>query len=208
MTLVCAHGGARVAALENSHAALQAALASGCEVIETDVRADTDGRLVLAHDPVLGGGDGLQSVDALLALARGRVALDLDIKEPATIPAVAAAIANFPDCLMISSDFSEALTAISRIDPRIRTGLVVEPPYAGDPIAAARRCGADALLVEEPLLDDALLAAAELEVWVWTINERSALRRWLTEPRVACVITDDPALAMSLRPSSGDESAA
>ena len=48
--IVCAHRGASLRLPDNSIEAFEAAIASGCEMIETDVRADRQGRPVLSHD--------------------------------------------------------------------------------------------------------------------------------------------------------------
>ncbi len=45
-----AHGGAPYAALSNTAGAIEAAAALGVDVIEVDVRATADGRMVLWHD--------------------------------------------------------------------------------------------------------------------------------------------------------------
>jgi glycerophosphoryl diester phosphodiesterase len=44
-----------------------------------------------------------------------------------------------------------------------------------------------------------LLAAGSLPLWVWTVNQPARLTRWLSEPAVRGVITDDPATAIAVR---------
>lgn len=52
-TLIAAHRGFWRAAPENSLAALRAAIDEGADIVELDVRATSDGVLVLLHDPTL-----------------------------------------------------------------------------------------------------------------------------------------------------------
>src|SRR5581483_879272 len=108
--LIGAHRGASARAPENTLWAFRAALADGAELIELDVHLTRDGRLAVIHDETTGrttGVDGavaeltmaeLRALDAsrvkggawtgqsipelgeVLALARGRVALNVEIK--------------------------------------------------------------------------------------------------------------------------------
>jgi glycerophosphoryl diester phosphodiesterase len=43
------------------------------------------------------------------------------------------------------------------------------------------------------------LATRSLALWVWTVNQPARLTRWLSEPAVQGVITDDPATAVAVR---------
>jgi glycerophosphoryl diester phosphodiesterase len=100
---VAAHRGFSARHPENSIAGFEAAIAAGADYVETDVRMTADGVLVCSHDPDLGrvagvaakiaectaqaleaielaGGGRILRLDAVLALARGRVPLMLDVK--------------------------------------------------------------------------------------------------------------------------------
>ena len=79
---ICAHRGASRAHPENSLAAFATAIEMGADMIETDVRRTPRGKLVLHHDP-LGPRRprGLVELAELVALADGRVALDVELKE-------------------------------------------------------------------------------------------------------------------------------
>jgi glycerophosphoryl diester phosphodiesterase len=102
--LVVAHRGASVAQPENTLAAFEAAVATGAEILELDVRLSADGVPVVVHDPDVArstNGHGLvhemtlrelKELDAapgsaeiptlgeVLDLATGRVGIDLEIK--------------------------------------------------------------------------------------------------------------------------------
>ncbi len=82
-----AHRGAHERAPENSIEAYEAAIALGCDYIEIDLRTSQDGRLVIKHDPLKGDEGALPSFDDVLALAKGRIRIYLDVKQamPAAI---------------------------------------------------------------------------------------------------------------------------
>jgi glycerophosphoryl diester phosphodiesterase len=204
--LVCAHRGASLKLADNTMEAFVAAIASGCDVIETDVRMREDGTLVLAHDPwdVV---EGVVELEALVDLARGRIGLDLEIVEVGLERALVDAVDGFHEWLIVTSTFPEVLTEIHRLTTHIDTGLVVEAPYdgssfTGDPFALVDACGADIALVEDAIATPELVARAEAEnrpLWVWTVNDAPRLTELLSAPGVTGVITDDPALACELR---------
>jgi glycerophosphoryl diester phosphodiesterase len=204
MGLVCAHRGASARLPDNSLPAFAAAIASGCEVIETDVRLRSDGRLVLAHDTWDVTADAVD-LAALLDLARGRVGLDLEIVEFGLERQVLDEVDGFPDWVIVTSTFPEVLREVRRLSRSIDTGLVLEAPcdgseFAGDPFALAADCGASVTLVEDEIASPALLAGAGgRPLWVWTVNAAPRLASLLADPAVTGVITDEPALACELR---------
>jgi len=205
--LVCAHRGASRKLPDNSMEAFVAAIASGCDLIETDVRRRADdGALVLAHDTwdVVAG---VVELEALVDLARGRIGLDLEICEVGLERALVDAVDGFHEFLIVTSIFPEVLQEIHRLTTHIDTGLVVEAPFdgspfPGDPFALADECGAHIALVEDELATPELIARAEAEdrlLWVWTVNDAARITELLSAPGVTGVITDDPALACGLR---------
>src|SRR5437588_9396240 len=92
-----AHRGTWSAAPQNSLAALEGAIALGCDMVELDVRRTRDGRLVAVHDPRIQGTrvgtlDHAQLKSRLgprqapelvevLERATGRIKLDIELKE-------------------------------------------------------------------------------------------------------------------------------
>jgi glycerophosphoryl diester phosphodiesterase len=187
-------------------AAFVEAIASGCDVIETDVRLRADGTLVLAHDPwdIV---EGVVELEALVDLARGRIGLDLEIVEVGMERALVDAVDGFHEWLIVTSTFPVVLEEIHRLTTHIDTGLVIEAPYdgspfPGDPFALVDECGADIALVEDVLATPELVARAEADgrpLWVWTVNDAPRITELLSAPGVTGVITDDPELACELR---------
>jgi len=186
--------------------AFVAAIASGCDVIETDVRMRADGTLVLAHDTwdIV---EGVVELETLVDLARGRIGLDLEIVEIGLERPLVDAVDGFHEWLIVTSTFPAVLEEIHRLTTHIDTGLVIEAPYDGtpsrdDPFALVEACGADIALVEDVIATPELVARAEAEgrpLWVWTVNDAPRLTELLYAPGVTGVITDDPALACELR---------
>jgi glycerophosphoryl diester phosphodiesterase len=205
--LVCAHRGASLELRDNSVEAFVAAIASGCEAIETDVRLREDGTLVLAHDTWDVVDPDVVPLTTLLDLAHGQVGLDLEIVEFGLERALVDLIDGFPGWLIITSTFPEVLAEVAGLVPTVPTGLVVEAPYPGgphipDPFAAADACGARITLVEDELATPGLIARAGAEqrpFWVWTVNEPARTRELLAQPAVTGIITDDPASACAVR---------
>jgi glycerophosphoryl diester phosphodiesterase len=212
-TLICAHRGASRGLPDNSLRSFEAAIASGCELIESDVRADRRGGLVLAHDRVRVAASARSRgsvatativpdptpLQDLLELARGRIGLDLEIKEARVVPALLEAIAGWSGTLVLTSFDPAAIRAVREQDLSRTTGLIAGPMHIGNPLTDAVVCGADMLVLSERRATAKLLATRRLPIWVWTVNHPARLARWLAEPAVECVITDDPATAVAVR---------
>ncbi|MDQ2897430.1 MAG: glycerophosphodiester phosphodiesterase [Actinomycetota bacterium] len=205
--LVCAHRGASEELPDNSLAAFEAAIVAGAAAIETDVRADGQGRLVLAHDPLAPGQDPV-------TLAEGRIGLDLELKESEHAPALAAAVGGWTGWLLVTAFDPAAIAEVRRRDRRIRTGLLIEAPVTVHPVLAAQRSGANALLWADELATPTALRAcadAALSAWTWTVNAPFRLAERLSEDGLEGVITDVPGLAVALARSvsaNADESRA
>lgn len=224
--IVCAHRGASLQLPDNSIDAFEAAIESGCEMIETDVRADRQGRPMLSHDrlrPISPGSSERPrsrrssgrprprarrsrpgatvpvALESLLELSAGRIGLDLDIKEARVVPAVLDAIAGWNGVLLLTSFDPHVIRAVRGRDPSRATGLIAGPMHIGDPLSDALACDAQALVLAERRVTVKLLAAPSLPLWVWTVNQPARLTRWLSEPALQGVITDDPATAVAVR---------
>lgn len=228
-TLIIAHRGASADARENSIEAFDRAIAVGAEMIEFDVRRTRDDQLIAYHDAAVGEASigaltreeiGARSghvpplLDEVLDLARGRVGLDIELKETGYVDLVLSKVdTSFgPRDLVITSFLDTALAEVKRIRPDVETGLLLGVARPAKyvrtrfselfPAARARRCHADYIA---PHVDLARLgalrrgAAAGLEALVWTVNDAEGIGRCLADPRVAGVITDVPCLALQLR---------
>ncbi len=203
---------------ENTLEAFQRAIVLGAESIETDVRLRrADRALVLSHD----GGD-LSASPTLVALCDlvddTDVALNLDVKEIAVLPALLALVEDraLLDRVVLTGGSWSALVTARRAHPRLRVGLTIPRRSLGPvgrllrPLArflARRRYaattprlvthyGVDLVTVNHRLVSRALVDgvhAAGGEVWTWTVQSRAEAIR-VTLAGVDGLCGDDPAL--------------
>lgn len=217
--LVVAHRGAWGEFPQNSLQALAAAIDTGCEMAELDVRRTRDGHLVAVHDARVRGTpvsaldhEQLKArlapgqaplLEEMLELAEGRIELDIELKEDGYVQTVLLMLKQLnPAQYVLTSFLDEVLTAVRGITPLTRTGLLVGPGRARRLEARLTACGATFLAAHAGLARAGLLAWAAnrgLESYVWTVNDRRALRSLLTDNRVAAVITDRPDVALLIR---------
>jgi len=200
---ICAHRGASRRHPENTRAAFAAAVEMGADMIETDVRRTPRGRLVLHHDP-LGPRPprGLVDLAELVELADGRIALDVELKEPGYEADVLAVLEPRPAGLVVTSFLPEAVAAVRAVDPEVETGLIFRPGDRRDLAARAEACGARMVVAHSSVVRPEV--AAELRragrpLMVWTVNDRRRLAAVMAMPGVTHVVTDVPDVALTLR---------
>jgi glycerophosphoryl diester phosphodiesterase len=219
--------------------AFEAAIAAGADAVELDARRTADGVIVVHHSPVRRGTPVSRltlaelrrrcrveppTLEDVIATCAGRVALDIEIKEPgfeARVLDIALARLDRRRVL-ITSFHPEVVRTVGSLRTGVACGLLVGRHRFGRgreaqdlaPLVAARRCGADFLAPHQlwlalrphsrrrPLAGSALLAAATDEampVVVWTVNGTARLQQYLADPRIEGIITDLPGLAAQLR---------
>jgi glycerophosphoryl diester phosphodiesterase len=213
---VIAHRGSHgPSAPENTLAAFEAALTLGAEMIELDVRRTADGALVVFHDPIIRraaldtithaelcalSGLAVPQLPEVLDWARGRIAVDVELKEDGYVPEVAPLLEAFVAGggeLLVTSFTDPVLT---QLPPGLPRGLILTLTALGAP-GRARACGAGTLVVERKLATEPVLAAsaaAGLEILIWDYLPASD-GGLLADPRIAGVITDDVARTLALR---------
>ncbi len=217
--LIVAHRGAWGLAPQNSLEALEDAIAIGCDGIEIDVRRTGDGQIVLLHDARVR----LRTVNRLehhqvqartkvgqaplledvLKRAAGRILLDIELKEDGYVGAVMDAVQRHlkPDQYVVTSFNDRVLTQVKRHVPEARIGVLLAPRRHKDLEQRLRDTSADFIAPHVALTKTGLCAWAAahgLALWVWTVNDRLALRAALDDPRVAAIITDEPERALVL----------
>ena len=184
-------------------AAFAAAIEMGADMIETDVRRTSDGRIVLAHAPLRGDpGDGLPELAALVDLAAGRIALDVELKEAGYVADALALLDPRPPGLLVTSFLPEVVAEVRALEPAIETGLIFRPGDRRDLPGRAAEVGATTVVAHVNSLD-AALAGAMLEsgrpLMVWTVTKRRQLASVLETPGVTHVVTDVPDIALAIR---------
>lgn len=231
----CAHRGASGHAPENTLSALEFAVHLGANMAEIDAQQTADGQLVLCHDDTLNRtttGSGpvsartlpeLRALDAgswysphytgekiptlaeAMALARGRLALNIEIK-------VAGPTADLLDRLVAviaDQKFGEHCVVTSFDHALIDELVVRKPGFATGAIVGSGGLPEGVFKAQVDLLslDKTLVKAAEMEraaaagkaVHVWTVNETEEMDR-LLHLGVGGVITNFPDRFPATRP--------
>lgn len=243
------HRGAPALAPENTLRSFRAALAVGVDLIELDVLELRSGELVVAHsDDLLEVSHGAvhgsvrdRPLDDLRAVAPELPTLDdalaffvdeapgvgvhLDLKTPAAVPRIGAAVARFGllERTLVSSFNFRALRRLAQGRTAIRTGLTLPRPAFGitedGRLAPIARAGLHALHATMPALVDPLLAVSRATALVlhhtavgpatvrrahargaavvaWTVDDPEELRR-VDAAGVDAVVTNDPRIFAS-----------
>jgi glycerophosphoryl diester phosphodiesterase len=231
--MVAAHRGVAAGAAENTIAAFTNAIDVGADMIEFDVRRTRDGELIAFHNAVAGGAsvNGLTRdeiaaavgvrpplLTEVLRVCAGRTRLDVELKEDGYVADVMAVLrAGFDPAKLIVTSFLPAVVAHAKYAfPEVKTGLLVGdggsianlPARLRElyPIDLARRVGADYLAPHYRLAALGVLrraAAAGLPCLLWTVNSPALIRRYAADPRVAVIITDVAAEAVSIVERTG-----
>lgn len=226
--MVAAHRGVAAGAAENTLAAFTNAIDVGADMIEFDVRRTRAGELIAFHDPAVGGvpvgGLTQDEIEAaagvrppllaeVLRTCAGRIRLDVELKEDGYVADVMAVLrAGFDPSRLIVTSFLPAVVAQAKdAFPEAGTGLLVGeggpltnlPARLREvyPVAVARRVRADYLAPHYRLARFGVLrraAAAGLPCLLWTVNSPELIRRYAADPRIAAIITDVAAQAVSI----------
>ena len=138
----------------------------------------------------------------VIELCRGRIRLNIELKffgpERQLVQEVTRIVREQDfesDCLLTSLNY-EALQEAKRLDPRLRTGLIVAHAL-GD----VSRLEVDALAIRADFITDQLLRSAHShgkEVHAWTINDAPQVVK-LIKRGVNNIITSDPDMAVRVR---------
>lgn len=232
--LVFAHRGASRQCRENTMEAFEAALAAGADGIELDIRRTRDGVLVVHHNARVARntrrlanldyddnlrlaarrGYRIPTIEEVLHLCRGRVQLDIELKETGYESDVVDAVKREFDLAAVAftSFLDESVLAVKQADPKARTGLIVGlgPPRSlrsGRPVRLSRRIEhsrADCVVPNWKLVTRHFcdrMHRSGLPVYTWTVNRKTVARR-LVRLGVRVIITDVPGRIL---PVVGDE---
>jgi glycerophosphoryl diester phosphodiesterase len=164
--------------LISAHAGYPRWLDSGADFIEVDIRRDHSGVLVDSHDRPRPG-TRYAAYEEILRAAQQRIGLHIDLKETGfEIELVSRALERFaPDDVVVTPDFEESARTIKRHFPEVRVSpidfVIHDHSY---PISFDGR-----------------------PVWVWTVDDADAMRRYMADQRIECLITNRPDRALRLR---------
>ena len=230
--LIIAHRGAPSYAKENTIESFEKALILGADMIEFDVRRTKDNVLIAYHDEMIQGhsikdltykgisqmarnqGFGIPTVEEVLNWSRGKIRLDVELKEEGYEKEVVELLFGYfeKDQFVITSFNDASLRVIKERYPDIKTGLILGrgiPSYhiltRLQEFFSMQRCKkakADFLVAHLKLLRVGFLERAQRShqpVFVWTVNDEEMIWKLLHDRRVHAIITDKPDLAVSLR---------
>lgn len=209
---IIAHRGACFDAPENSLEAFEAAIVQGADRLELDIQVTADGHAVICHDPStarvgdrtleiafhsledvqqvhLANGEPIPTFAALCAVARGRIALDVELKSSSDH-----AVRSVLDTLeqhgllssaLITSFDAQVLRRLRLLGYDGRLGLLIgsrslnlkQRGYEAWPLRSMQWSGASELVIHHMLLHRVLLATLrrkEHPVLLWTAVEDEA----------------------------------
>lgn len=197
------------------------AAAEVADAVELDVRRCGDGKLVLSHDPVLGGfpvattpwaslsgvdlGDGHHPalLDEVLAALPG-TPVQMEVKnfpgEPGFEPDHRLALETAERARpgdVVTGFNPDSLAAVRRTYDNVTTGLCIPGGVAFDEgVNHCLHAGHEVLVAESSLITEEL--NVPVGVFAWTVNDLGWARE-LVERGVTGIITDDPGLISTLR---------
>ena len=231
MTEICGHRGARFEKHENTIASFNRALEIGADMVELDVRFTSDKKAVIHHDSDINGlsiskisleeakhaanlsGFKLATLDDVLSFARGKIKLDIEVKEAGMEEYLVSSVSARLDIknYIISSFNDKIISKIKTLNPEIKTALLLggcHPRQYGHGyseavffIKRARLSHADIVLFQTWLLPFGVIARAHksgFKTGVWTVNSTCLIRRLLKDSRVDFIITDFPEKAVNI----------
>lgn len=237
---IYAHRGVSAHLPENTLAAFSKAIELGADGIELDVHLSADNIPVVIHDDTAdrttngtgsiaefsaaqlglldaGGGQGVPTLAAVLALAAGRLRVNIELKDAASAGPVAEVVAGIAglDWFASSADWNalarlRGLVPEAKIYPlcigrpeKIRAllaGWATEEEFAGrglaEAIAFALNNGGEGISIWEAgldLEDIQTIHDAGLKAWTWTVNDGPRALE-LLQMGADGICTDDPAL--------------
>ena len=206
--LVIGHRGAAGHRPENTLASLRYALTLGVDAVEIDVQM-LDGALIVLHDDTLerttnghgqfkamaldalrtldaGAGERVPLLEEVIALTRGRIGLNIEVKEAGiasqVIDFVLAATADLPAWrarILLSSFDVATSTELARLRGTMGFGLLYEEAFE-PALTRALSLGAKSLHMSLDTLDATAVARAHkqgLEVYIYTVNTHEDIAR-------------------------------
>jgi glycerophosphoryl diester phosphodiesterase len=209
-------------ATENTIAAFAAAILAGVDMIELDVHHLRDGVVVVFHDEVIRGsalrhltyrevqehasrlGVEVPTFDQALQACRGQVRLVVELKSDCASEVLHAMTrAGMGGEAYVLASFNAAILArLRRSLPDLAIALLTERKGFQEARPLFERVAATFWAPDQAVLDDAALrscAEQGIRTLPWTVNETAAMRRFMSAPGVAGLITDRPREALQIR---------
>jgi glycerophosphoryl diester phosphodiesterase len=202
--LLLGHRGARSRKTipENSLAAFDLALASGCDGFEFDVRLATDGQAVICHDAKIRGLEiatcssddlALPALREVLIRYQNSAFLDIELKVAGLEAITARLLQEFPPAhgFVVSSFMPEVLQEIRGLDKNIPLGLICETQTQ---LSLWPQLPVEYVIPHFKLLNKERIAeihSAGKKILVWTVNATTSMKRF-ARLGVEGMVSDDP----------------
>ncbi|MFC1599434.1 glycerophosphodiester phosphodiesterase [Patescibacteria group bacterium] len=222
--LIIAHRGGKEFAPENSLEAIQKAIEIGVPMFEFDLRKTKDGKLVAFHDPNLKGNEvqkltyeelskqaehEIPLLKDVLELARGRIQVDLEIKEHGYVEEAVNMVKKYlkHDEIFYTSFKKTVLREIKCLDPKLKTGFIVGSRNRLQQFSdlfslfKVKYLKADALVMNHKYLKTKIHYLAyllKIPVWIWTVNDENLIKKYIKDKRISAIITDKPQKALEV----------
>ena len=225
MVLIIGHRGAAGLEPENTLRSFKRALELGVDYIETDVHLTKDGHPVLIHDETVdrttdgtgpvkgftldeirkldaGRGEKVPTLQELLDLAKGKVGLHIELKDPKAYEIVIRTVEEngIEEEVFLTSGDTEVLKKVRAINPSIATEHIFgNPPQ--DAISLALEAGAKRISCHIRYLSEVFVGEAhrhKLEVIAWPPDTPEEMRK-AVDLGVDLICTDRPDIAVELR---------
>jgi glycerophosphoryl diester phosphodiesterase len=225
--LIIAHRGGSSIARENTIAAFEEAIALQADLVELDVRATHDGVLIIHHDASIQQqpiealtwvevqhlDSDVPTLEAAIACCKGRIGLDVEIKEPGYEAAVVQQLQRHLSGheFVITSFYLAVIRAVKESTLRVSIGFLMdhetllalaEEEFLGQYLQAmgVSFVAPSWQIVESPVLSK--IIPAQMPFWVWTVNDVETMQKLLRNERVEAIVTDLPRLGLQLRADS------
>ena len=224
--LVIGHKGASAIAPENTLKAFQKAIELHADYVEFDAHLTKDGEIVVIHDDdtysltgthslirdntleqikMLDAGEGEQipTLQELIAIAKGKIALQLEIKSTGLLVRMVQILReeNLIQNSIVSCFMFDELVKLKKIEPKIKIGFLLPAELVRSQsikrkIIKCEREGFFAIHPHFSTVDKEIVDFAHangLKIYVWTVNDRSIMKD-LIQLGVDGIITDDISL--------------
>ena len=219
--LIGGHRGSPKKAHENTLESFTAAIFDGADFIEFDVRYSKDRKLIIHHDPALKGhilsemnykeitelsesfGYKVPLLEDVLELCKGRIMLDIEIKEPETTEETAEKTLSLfnPEDFIITSFHDSVIVKINNDFKGLKKGLLFDDTTKKDLEKRISALRPDIILpdfenldftVNELILD----IPFDIKALYWNVNTVEAMRRTLKNDLTKGIISDFPDIAV------------
>lgn len=192
--LIIGHRGAAGLVAENTIGSFKKAQELGVDMLETDLRLNSDGQIVLSHNFLKK--QNQATLEELLQIAR--VGLNLEVKESGFEFQLVKLLKNFSFEVLVSSKYPSILKKIRTLDEKIKLGLILGENFFLFPlIPKLDRTLQLYSLHPKSLYCNKLtikyLKKLNKKIFIWTVNDQERFEK-LKEFQIDGVFTDYPNL--------------